>query len=417
MPTLTLTLKNKFLGKYKLQKGVSLTIGRRESNDIVIEDPAVSGHHAKIDSLEDRFVLTDLQSKNGSFVNEQLVHSHWLKDEDVITIGGYSLVLHFDAKEKKRADDSDKFDETQAINTAQHRKMMIKSNPTKSINVVGFWERSQNRGQVKDVNPPERAPGDDSQKSEPVGLLDDLTGGIGQLKLTHKITTIGKDPTSDIVVKGLLMNPTAATINKAPEGFTFNYIGGLPKPKINDKPVNKATLLKASDIIQIGSMRLQFSIEGQQKGSGFTVQRFRIEHIWWPLLADSSKLIYPQISPVNSLRPVLHLSVSASQISTGQAPTPQILGKIFQRRGARGANIPDRYLSAGGVFPSCPRKAGIQALSLRRACPCEDRAGHPKINFWLPASAGMTRSNLENSPALKIFKHCIPAEKNITHKR
>ncbi len=263
MPTLTLTLKNKFLGKYKLQKGVSLTIGRRESNDIVIEDPAVSGHHAKIDSLEDRFVLTDLQSKNGSFVNEQLVHSHWLKDEDVITIGGYSLVLHFDAKEKKRADDSDKFDETQAINTAQHRKMMIKSNPTKSINVVGFWERSQNRGQVKDVNPPERAPGDDSQKSEPVGLLDDLTGGIGQLKLTHKITTIGKDPTSDIVVKGLLMNPTAATINKAPEGFTFNYIGGLPKPKINDKPVNKATLLKASDIIQIGSMRLQFSIEGQ----------------------------------------------------------------------------------------------------------------------------------------------------------
>ena len=84
MPTLTLKLKTKSLDEYPLQKGVSLTIGRRETNDIVIDDPAVSGHHAKIDWLENRFVLIDLQSKNGSFVNEQLISSHWLKHGDVI---------------------------------------------------------------------------------------------------------------------------------------------------------------------------------------------------------------------------------------------------------------------------------------------------------------------------------------------
>ena len=264
MPTLTLSLKNKFLGKYTLQKGASLTIGRRETNDIVIDDPAVSGHHAKIDSLEDRFVLTDLQSKNGCFVNEQLIHSHWLEDEDVISIGEHALVLHFDAKEKARAKQSDEFDETQAIATAEHRRMMMKSNPSKSINVSGFWHRSPNRGQVKDVVPPAPAPPEDeSQKSESVGVLEDLSGELGQIKLTQKITTMGKDPTSDIVVKGLLMNPTAATINRTPEGFTFHYIGGRPRPKINDQPVNESTLLKPSDIIQIGSARLQFSIQGQ----------------------------------------------------------------------------------------------------------------------------------------------------------
>ena len=70
MPQLKLKSKDKTLGDYEIQKGVSLTIGRREKNNVIIDDVAVSGHHAKIDSVGDGFVLIDLQSKNGSFVNE-----------------------------------------------------------------------------------------------------------------------------------------------------------------------------------------------------------------------------------------------------------------------------------------------------------------------------------------------------------
>jgi len=130
MPTLTLKFKNKSLGKYQLQTGVSLTIGRRKTNDVVIEDPAVSGHHAKIDSLGDRFVLTDLQSKNGSFVNEQLIHSHWLKHEDVIAIGGHTLAFNYSEKEQTPQTDSDEFDRTLAMNTTQ---LQLKQ-PKKSAN-------------------------------------------------------------------------------------------------------------------------------------------------------------------------------------------------------------------------------------------------------------------------------------------
>lgn len=263
MPTLTLKLKNNALAEYQVQKGTTLTIGRRETNDIVIDDPAVSGHHAKLDFLGDRLVLTDLHSKNGSFVNEQLVHSHWLKDADVITIGGHSLVLKFDSKEQVPADDADDFDETQAMNTTQHRRMMIKSNPTKSINVVRFWDQSQNRGTVRDVEPSASESPVESQITEPVATLVYLAGGSGQIRLTRKITAIGTDPTSDVVLKGLLMDPTSATISKTPEGFCFNYIGGRPRPKINDEPVKSSTFLEVSDIMQIGSARLQFTIEEQ----------------------------------------------------------------------------------------------------------------------------------------------------------
>ena len=56
---------------------------------------AVSGHHAKIDSVGDGFVFIDLQSKNGSFVNEQFTNSHWLVDGDIINIGEHSLVFDY----------------------------------------------------------------------------------------------------------------------------------------------------------------------------------------------------------------------------------------------------------------------------------------------------------------------------------
>jgi hypothetical protein len=95
-----------------------------------------------------------------------------------------------------------------------------------------------------------------------VGVLDYLAGGIGQVKLTRKITTIGKDPTSDIEVNGLLMGSTAATISKTAEGFCFNYIGGMPRPKINDQPVKKSIILNDQDIIEVGSTQMRFSIEG-----------------------------------------------------------------------------------------------------------------------------------------------------------
>ena len=259
MPILTLTLKTRPLAEFKFKKGSSITIGRRESNKVVIEDPAVSGHHAKIDSLEDRFVLIDLQSKNGSFVNEQLVTSHWLKHGDVISIGGHCLVFEYLEKEKKTYDETDQFDETQAITTAQHRRMMSKSNPTKSISVVKFWDQPESRGKVRDNVPNVAKPPVESKNNEPAGTLTYLSGGMGSVELARKITTIGKDPTSDIVVKGMLVSPTAVTIHRRSGGFYLDYIGGLPRPKINDQTIKGSTRLNDLDIIEIGATRLQFA--------------------------------------------------------------------------------------------------------------------------------------------------------------
>jgi len=265
MATLTLTLKNNPLGNYQLRDGVSVTIGRREDNEVVIDDPAVSGHHAKIDSLGNRFVIIDLQSKNGSFVNEQLINSHWLQDGDVINIGDHSLVFKQRAAKQGGKGKADRFDDTLVMNSSQHRRMMIKSTPHKSINVVRFWDQSQNRGTLKSNEPADRQPAKKSDPKNSDPALTYLSGGSGRIELSRKITTIGKHPASDIVVKGLLLDPTTATISQEPDGIHLNYIGGIPKPKINDHPVKETTRLNDLDIIEIGSTRLQFSCDKPAK--------------------------------------------------------------------------------------------------------------------------------------------------------
>ena len=67
----------------------SVSVGRDQDADIVIDDPTVSRKHAEIVHSSDGFVLLDLDSKNGSFVNETKVgqNGQSLKDGDEIRFG------------------------------------------------------------------------------------------------------------------------------------------------------------------------------------------------------------------------------------------------------------------------------------------------------------------------------------------
>jgi DNA-binding response OmpR family regulator len=72
-----------------------LLIGRDEDNDVVIADRQVSRRHASITHKEDNYVLRDLDSKNGTFVNgRELATPHALQDGDEIQIA-YCCKLTF----------------------------------------------------------------------------------------------------------------------------------------------------------------------------------------------------------------------------------------------------------------------------------------------------------------------------------
>lgn len=65
----------------------SISIGRWKTNDIVLTDPTVSGHHAAIELEGDAFCLKDLDSRNGSRVNDIHVTTRVLQNGDVIKLG------------------------------------------------------------------------------------------------------------------------------------------------------------------------------------------------------------------------------------------------------------------------------------------------------------------------------------------
>jgi pSer/pThr/pTyr-binding forkhead associated (FHA) protein len=65
----------------------SVTMGRAESNTVVLPDSCASRHHVRIDCGEDRYVLTDCGSKNGTFVNGKRVQAHVLLEGDEILVG------------------------------------------------------------------------------------------------------------------------------------------------------------------------------------------------------------------------------------------------------------------------------------------------------------------------------------------
>jgi len=70
-----------------------VNIGRRLENHLVIDDPRVSRNHAQLRSIRGRFVLFDLNSTGGTFVNGQRTSQTVLYPGDVISLAGVALIF------------------------------------------------------------------------------------------------------------------------------------------------------------------------------------------------------------------------------------------------------------------------------------------------------------------------------------
>jgi EmrB/QacA subfamily drug resistance transporter len=75
----------------------TLRIGRMPNLDLVVQDPQVSRRHAEITSVDGEYVVRDLQSANGTMVNNRrIAEDHPLHEGDTITVGDTSFVYHDD---------------------------------------------------------------------------------------------------------------------------------------------------------------------------------------------------------------------------------------------------------------------------------------------------------------------------------
>jgi pSer/pThr/pTyr-binding forkhead associated (FHA) protein len=103
MAKIVLTVDGTVLKEMPLDKS-RISIGRRATNELVINHVAVSGLHAAIVAQQGKFFIEDLNSTNGTQLNGQLVGRHLLADQDLIEISPYQIQFHAESEKPASTD-------------------------------------------------------------------------------------------------------------------------------------------------------------------------------------------------------------------------------------------------------------------------------------------------------------------------
>jgi hypothetical protein len=101
-PVLVVTAGSHLGNVFPLSQGSTISVGRARANDIVLDDVSVSSQHCRIRPEGGRFALHDLDSTNGTRVNDRRVKKHLLAEGDVIQIGETRLEFRTETTSAER---------------------------------------------------------------------------------------------------------------------------------------------------------------------------------------------------------------------------------------------------------------------------------------------------------------------------
>lgn len=215
-------------------------IGRAPDNDLAVDNLAVSNYHAKVYYEAGRLVVEDLNSLNGTFVNDLRIERATLHDGDSIWVGKHHIDVDeigdapvpWDAGRKHGAPI---IDETVVLDTKQRRDMLQQA--------VALGERSQ------------FAPG--RLKMPTLIVLRGRTDNR-EYVLADRLTVIGKSSQATVRLRGWFKPQVAAQINRRDDGF---YLGAGEKvPRLNYMPIHGPTRLNDGDLIEVCGVRMSFLI-------------------------------------------------------------------------------------------------------------------------------------------------------------
>ncbi len=244
MPRLILRLDDKIVKRYPL--GPIVTVGRLPDNAVVIDSPAVSGHHACLSLDGSTFILEDLDSTNGTFVNGRRITRYTLRNGDVVKIGNHAL--EFDADHGGRVDG----------NAAAAR---IVTNPGDTV----FLDADKYQALIAMLK--ETAGNDEAWEAplapEPagvdeLGVLRVLEGRADESEypLQAHTSVIGKGDDSLIRLRGWFMPSVAVVITRNGSRYTATHMNG--SAAINDEPLTGRCDLKEGDVLRVGGLTLKF---------------------------------------------------------------------------------------------------------------------------------------------------------------
>ena len=94
---LRLSLMGRPVRNYAFEKPV-ISVGRDPGADVYVDNPGVSRDHFRLERIENgQYQIVDLGSANGTFVNDQMVNTSIVHNNDVVRFGKYTLWVGYEA--------------------------------------------------------------------------------------------------------------------------------------------------------------------------------------------------------------------------------------------------------------------------------------------------------------------------------
>ncbi len=247
MAKLQFSLDGNSLGEFELNKE-RITIGRRPANDIHIDNLAVSGEHAVITTIGNDSFLEDMNSTNGTLVNNKPIKKHVLHHNDIIEFGKYQL-LYVNQAQANMPPNQGGFENTVVLRPT---KLTVVEPETAKISEEKLAEATPADEKAAESvaesvqSEVAKAPVENAPKMGRLKILNGANSGR-EMVLNKALTTLGK-PGAQVAV-----------ITKRPNGYFITHVEGENLPAINDQKIGpQAYGLSNHDVIDIAGLKMEF---------------------------------------------------------------------------------------------------------------------------------------------------------------
>lgn len=271
MPEIIVKLGEKTIHRHVFDKDI-LSIGRARDNDVVIENLSVSRNHTRIRRQDGKWILTDLNSANGTLVNSVRVTKTELVHDDQIQIGKH--ILHF-------------------INQ-----------PTGTVPVPAPAPAAA-------VAPPPTGTEPTIDQSKTPGAMIVVTKGKQanqEFPVFNQETTIGRANENDVRLHDWFVSKRHAVIVRQGDSYVLKDLQSWRGTTVNNAPVKGDVTLKDGDELTFGT----------------TVVRFTT--------AVTQSLLDKLRASVTGQSPVVEEDEGTGTAQPGPAPQPPTLQPIELRR-------------------------------------------------------------------------------------
>jgi len=271
MPRLILRLEESVLKEYDM--GMMATIGRLSDNSVMIDNPAVSSHHACLFRDGDHFVVEDLQSTNGTFVNGTRVSRRALQPGDVVMVGKHHLVLDQLAGANPAVAEGAEHEgpnqgETMFLDAKTLLGKFIGSDAERKLQAL-----SARLMDVEAHASNARAATPDSAAGADAAILRVLAGRADQseFKLEGHTSLIGKSKSSAVRLRGWFKPKVAVAITRNRQGYVATLLGGYML--IKGQSVSGRHELSDGDVLEVCGLVLEFCSSKQLATAAGDVRR------------------------------------------------------------------------------------------------------------------------------------------------